>query len=607
MIHRGGLMRRTRTLCLGLLVALLSRTGVALEPRAQVSVWDTGRAFQGAISAETLAAKTGWTLIGPGREASSFEGDAVVANGKILAVFRKEGAAIEVHSGSESALLRFRAILQATDGNAAHLVRLSLTENGKGRVCVEASYQTAKGTAIAARFSLKKDDVALEAEPGAGASTLRVECPGRFALLPDFFADDIRIDAAKIPLPMVEVPSENFVLQPAPDGDAIVMAVFENRDQDVKLTLSGEGEQRIVSGSEIRFGKDRKIWVSLLEGPQIWHVLPRVGDVMKPASIGWKIPYRAQWRADFAWEDAVDSRTLLLQERKGGGYTKPSFTGDVHSGGAPEKVAPDRVEKGYFPCWSDPNGQVTVMPLARSQQGPVTFYPLNRTAETPLEAFTVVDVARNCLGSGPCDYILDLEGHKDPYKGRATCGVRHILGDIYSKGQQKQRHDDVEKCLRDGLTFVNHIRGRVNLYLEFGRQMRQYLEGQRKSRPELEAPIADLEKILDQMDRHVAARKDKIKSPEDVAAMNEDFRRNVLDREGPEALEACRKYGRDLVEIGGNQDELVAECRGVVKALRQRAGILMAMNSQFASVAAEVRSQTQQVLRNPAWHEGAQK
>src|ERR1043166_2585914 len=148
MIHRGGLMRRTRTLCLGLLVALLSRTGVALEPRAQVSVWDTGRAFQGAISAETLAAKTGWTLIGPGREASSFEGDAVVANGKILAVFRKEGAAIEVHSGSESALLRFRAILQATDGNAAHLVRLSLTENGKGRVCVEASYQTAHGTGI---------------------------------------------------------------------------------------------------------------------------------------------------------------------------------------------------------------------------------------------------------------------------------------------------------------------------------------------------------------------------------------------------------------------------------------------------------------------------
>jgi hypothetical protein len=61
------------------------------------------------------------------------------------------------------------------------------------------------------------------------------------------------------------------------------------------------------------------------------------------------------------------------------------------------------------------------------------------------------------------------------------------------------------------------------------------------------------------------------------------------------------------VEIGGNQDELVAESRGVVKALRQRAGLLMAMNPKMAEVATEVRSRTQEVLRNPAWHEGAQK
>src|SRR5262249_23107733 len=156
-------------------------------------------------------------------------------------------------------------------------------------------------------------------------------------------------------------------------------------------------------------------------------------------------------------------------------------------------------------------------------------YPLNRTADTPADAFTVVDLARNCLGTGPCDYILDLEGHKDQYKGRATCGVRHILMDIYSKGRQKERHNDVEKCLNDGLIFVKHIRSRITIYLDFERQMRQYLQAQRKDHPELAAPLSDLEKILDQMDRHVAERKDKIRTPEDVAAMNDDFRRNVLD------------------------------------------------------------------------------
>ena len=42
----------------------------------------------------------------------------------------------------------------------------------------------------------------------------------------------------------------------------------------------------------------------------------------------------------------------------------------------------------------------------------------------------------------------------------------------------------------------------------------------------------------------------------------------------PEALEKCKKYGHDLVEVGDNQDELSSECRWVVKTLRQRAGIL---------------------------------
>jgi len=579
----------------------------APEPRAGVGIWDTGKASEQALTPEALSERKGWTPIAQDRTPASFQGDVVVANGRFQAVFRKQSNAVEVHSGGEGAASRFRAVLQAADGSAARLSALALVENGKSRACLEATYKTAKGTPISARFCIKKGDVGLEADPGAGAAGLRVECPGRFVVLPDFFADDIRIDAVKTAPSMVEVPSENFVLHPAIDGNAIVMAVFENRDQDVRLTLAGEGPQRVVTGSEIRFGKGRKIWVSLLETPQIWRVLPQLGNVQKPAATDWKVPFRAQWRADFASDDAIASFTLLLQDPKGSDYVKPSFTGDVHSGGAPEKVAADRVQKGYYPCWTDLAGNVTVMPLSRGMQAPLTFYPLNRTADTPADAFTVVDVARNCLGAGPCDYILDLEGHKDQYKGRATCGVRHILNDIYSKNQQKQRHDDVEKCLKDGLTFVTHIRSRVALYQEFGQKLREYLAGQRKAHPDLEAPIAELGKILDQMDRHQAERGSKIKSPDEVAAMNNEFRKTIMDHEGPEALEACRKYTAALVEIGGNQDELVAESRGVVKALRQRAGLLMAMNPKMAEVATEVRTRTQDVLRNPAWHEGAQK
>src|SRR5213079_795128 len=88
----------------------------------------------------------------------------------------------------------------------------------------------------ATRFRLKKGDHFVEVQSLTGTAPLRVECPSRFAVLPDFFADDILFDARKVPLDRVELPSENFVLHFAGKGDAIVMDVFENRDQDVRVT-----------------------------------------------------------------------------------------------------------------------------------------------------------------------------------------------------------------------------------------------------------------------------------------------------------------------------------------------------------------------------------
>ena len=43
----------------------------------------------------------------------------------------------------------------------------------------------------------------------------------------------------------------------------------------------------------------------------------------------------------------------------------------------------------------------------------------------------------------------------------------------------------------------------------------------------------------------------------------------------------------------------------MVKTLRQRAGILMALDPRVAPIAAEIRVRTQEALRSPANHEGA--
>jgi hypothetical protein len=57
------------------------------------------------------------------------------------------------------------------------------------------------------------------------------------------------------------------------------------------------------------------------------------------------------------------------------------------------------------------------------------------------------------------------------------------------------------------------------------------------------------------------------------------------------------------VEIGGNQDELVGECRMAVKVLRQRASLLMAVDPRLAEVANEIRRRTWKMLRNPTSYE----
>jgi hypothetical protein len=85
----------------------------------------------------------------------------------------------------------------------------------------------------------------------------------------------------------------------------------------------------------------------------------------------------------------------------------------------------------------------------------------------------------------------------------------------------------------------------------------------------------------------------------------ERFRQTMLDYEGPDAFQKCRQLTEALVEIGGNQDELVGECRWAVKVLRQRAALAAAQDPRLAQVAAEIRRRSQEVLRNPAGHEGA--
>jgi len=585
------------------------------KPRA-IGAWDTGTPSAEPLSSAAIAAKEGWAQLST--DTATIKGDILASNGRATIVLRKQSAAVDVYSmTANGANARARLTLLGENGDAAAMLeQVAVTESTKGAICVEGTYRTAQKAQLTAKFRLKKGDGALEISPGTGAGRVRLDCPSRFVVLPDLFADDIVIDARKIPSPFAEVPSENFLLHLAGNGDAIAMCVFENRQQDIKVLLSGEGENRIASGSEIDFGPvkegtGRKVWLALLEAPHIWHTHElKTADTGKVVPLDWKMPFAAQFRVDFTRpNDLVDSWEMLLQSKEGGSYTKPSWLGSGDDTLEPNRKRWNTVLGTFrYPCWSNPELAGFLQPLKNenlSFAGPVVLYPINRVKQTPFDAYTVIDVMRDCLGVGPCEYILDLEGQKAEYKGRATCSSRDKLKAIYGSGQQKEKRAEVSKVLDDDLIFVKHIRGRITRYQEFGRQIRAYLAEQKRAHPELSGFIDDMDKIAGELDSRYAARQDKIKTPEHVAEMNEDFRKNVLDDTGPDALKKCKAYAEALVEIGDNQDELSGECRWVVKSLRQRAGILMAMDPKVAPIATEIRARTQEALKNPANHEGA--
>ena len=588
------------------------------KPAAALAVWETGNVSGAAGDVDK------WTPIPRDKTAEKFNGDAVFTNGKLTVMLRHGAEAVELYSPQPGAFIgRAKLVLTTQDGSPAPtLDHAALVDNSKGAICVEGFYKTVDGASVSAKFRLKKGDIVLEIEPGTTAAALRIGTDSRFAVLPDLFADDMVINPRKITPDTIDIPSENFLLNMMGQGDVILVSVFENKQQDAKLTLAGEGEQRHISGSEIPFGAPKvgakdgdtgnKIWLAVLEGPQVWHATEvKKTDAGKVVPLDWKMPMAATWRVDFTRpNDLTDSWVMLLQEKPGGEYIKPSWLG---SGDGKLDVSRKRwntvLGTFIYPAWSDAEQKGFLQPLkseALSFIGPVLVYPIARQKQTPREAFTVMDVVRASLGVGPCEYILDLEGQKGSYKGRATCNTRDTLAGIYKKNEQKGKRAEVDKILDEALVFCTHIRGRIDRYMEFARKMHAYLAEQKKAHPEQSAFIDEMDKLTGEIDARYERRREKIRTLEYVAKLNEEFRKNVLDDTSETALQKAQKYGKELVEVGDNQDELSSECRWAVKALRQRAGLALAMDPKAASIASEIRARTQEALRNPANHEGAQ-
>ncbi len=573
---------------------------------ARVRLFDTVVSSSEPLPADALSRRDGWSEVPENEVAYGFKGDAVFCNDRLALLLRRGARGAEVYSvGPKGA--RMRALLAPVVGTlTGKLASVTVVANDPSSVAVDATFKGANGKELTLSYRLKIGQVFVETEPHGGATGLRVEAPCRFAVLPDFFADDIVVDAVQLPVSEAELPGENFLLHMLAEGEGIVMAVWSSREGDVRITLTGREGERVIDASETQYGEEGRAWVAVLEGRGTWHRRD-LGeeDVGKVVRLDWRMPYPAQWRVDWRRDDNLTDSWEMIAEKGNGTFEKHGWFGNPTTIPVNRKRWTTVLGSFLYPCWADRTGQGYLQPLERVVRfrGPAIIYPINRLKTTPLDVFTVVDIVRDSLGVGPCEYILDVEGQGTSFKGRATCATRDMLDGIYARGQQRERRAEVEKALADVLVFVRHIRGRIDDYVAFGHEMLAYLEEQQGADPELAAFVTEMEALTRAIEAGVEKRKAKIKTPEYVAELTEKFRTALLDYEGKDALTRCKAITSAIVVVGGNQDELVGECRMAVKILRQRAALAGATDPRAAELAGEIRRRTQQILRNPTHYE----
>jgi len=385
-----------------------------------VRLYDTGTPSPEPLAVAAVAEKTGWVQVPAGDTTHTFKGAVAFGNERLTVVIpAKVGGAI-VYTPAGGPKQQTYLVPKTARGGVDSASAFRILENTAGAVAVEVTF-TGLATATAT-FRLVVGQPFVEVRPGAGTVALHVGSVPRVIVASDFFGDDMVFTPDGRGLGSFRLPAENFVLGLGGSGDRMTMCVWQDRRAVVRAGMMGINGQPVFDGWEIGCIEGKSIWVAFLEGQGIWH-----GRSVLTADAGkaldWKPPFAAKWRAN------------LLRDN-----------------GFAESVTYE----------SEP-------PLAA---GRYVVYPLDRTRATPLTEFTPVDILRNTLGVGPCQYILETEGLASADNPTPDNVMTWVEKQAKKKGG-KDAADEIRERLKAMVELVGRTEARIKRYADFAAEMKQ--------------------------------------------------------------------------------------------------------------------------------------
>jgi hypothetical protein len=400
----------------------------------------------------------------------------------------------------------------------------------------------------------------------------------RWVVVPDFFGDDMvfgPFDPARLPRHRLRLPTENFVLNLMDQGSAQVMCVWQSAKQEATAVCSESVKPPIMAGCEIQAAKDKNIWVACLEGTDLWHERTIAAKEEGAAvTLDWKPPFPAKWRAD-----------LLGGAVQSWYFRDPDNAGEALPG-AKQPDHPCCFEAGRAVVhW--PKG----LPTTPGHEASLLVYAMDRNQATPLTAFCPIDILRNTLGVGPCQYILQTEGLASDTNPTPD-SVMTFVEKQFKQKKQKKAATEIRELLGQMVEHVGQADARLERYRRFAAEARTLCEAAGAGKP-LPAGSVNLAAIAGQLEQ-TAVRATSAHHPARAKQLA-DATAALTGKDN--ALGEVEALGEELRLLGAAQDRALANCRMAARWLKQSAAMMIEDEPHSTETAKKVQTLAEQMLQ----------